>query len=115
MRLQSEDYGKHLMGVEDLLQKHSLLESDIAIVGSRVKTINAQAQYFVDAEFAEVQGLFAFKSLFLSFLLLSQLLLMLLCLSCQVLHFTLCHVCKTITLLYIECSSIKLLNKCVID
>lgn len=50
------------MGVEDLLQKHSLLESDIAIVGSRVKTINAQAQYFVDAEFAEVQGLFIFNT-----------------------------------------------------
>lgn len=44
------------MGVEDLLQKHSLLESDIAIVGSRVKTINSQAQHFVDADFAEVQG-----------------------------------------------------------
>lgn len=44
------------MGVEDLLQKHSLLESDIAIVGSRVKTINSQAQLFVDADFVEAQG-----------------------------------------------------------
>lgn len=26
MRLLSDDYGKHLMGVEDLLQKHSLVE-----------------------------------------------------------------------------------------
>ena len=56
MRLQSEDYGKHLMGVEDLLQKHSLLESDIAIVGGRVKAINNQAQIFVDADFQEVEG-----------------------------------------------------------
>lgn len=56
VRLQSEDYGKHLMGVEDLLQKHSLLESDIAILGARVNTINAQAQNFVDAEFDDVEG-----------------------------------------------------------
>ena len=45
------------MGVEDLLQKHSLLESDIAIVGGRVKAINGQAQIFVDADFPEVEGL----------------------------------------------------------
>ncbi|KAK2182078.1 hypothetical protein NP493_368g02093 [Ridgeia piscesae] len=53
VRLQSEDYGKHLMGVEDLLQKHSLLESDIKVVGERVKTINGQAEKFVVADFPE--------------------------------------------------------------
>jgi len=52
-RLQSEDYGKHLMGVEDLLQKHSLLEADIKVVGERVKSVNGQAGNFVDGEFPD--------------------------------------------------------------
>lgn len=52
----SEDYGKHLMGVDDLLQKHSLLESDIHVLGERVKTVNLQANKFVDADFSEVGG-----------------------------------------------------------
>ncbi|XP_064621468.1 spectrin beta chain-like isoform X3 [Lineus longissimus] len=54
VRLLSEDYGKHLMGVEDLLQKHSLLEADINVVGERVKSVNGQANKFVDGEFPEV-------------------------------------------------------------
>lgn len=36
-RLLTDDYGKHLMGVEDLLQKHSLVEADINVLGERVK------------------------------------------------------------------------------
>ena len=54
--LQSEEYGKHLMGVEDLLQKHSIIESDIAIVGARVESVNTQAQTFVDTDFPDVEG-----------------------------------------------------------
>ncbi|VIO98225.1 beta-G spectrin, identical [Brugia malayi] len=46
VRLLSEDLGQHLMDVEDLLQKHSLLESDINIVGNRVKNVNSQAEKF---------------------------------------------------------------------
>ncbi|OZC09778.1 hypothetical protein X798_03181 [Onchocerca flexuosa] len=45
-RLLSEDLGQHLMDVEDLLQKHALLESDINIVGNRVKNVNSQAEKF---------------------------------------------------------------------
>ena len=56
-RLLSEDYGKHLMGVEDLMQKHSLLESDITIVGGRVNAINSQAKVFLDSDFPEVPGI----------------------------------------------------------
>ena len=52
----SEDYGKHLMGVDDLLQKHSLLEADIHVLGERVKTVNLQAMKFVDGDFSEVGG-----------------------------------------------------------
>lgn len=59
LRLQSEDFGKHLMGVDDLLQKHSLLESDIAIVGGRVNVINSQAKVFVDSDFQELEGSYA--------------------------------------------------------
>ncbi|XP_067680907.1 spectrin beta chain-like isoform X4 [Haliotis asinina] len=55
-RLMSEDYGKHLMGVEDLLQKHSLLEADIHVVGERVKTVNSSATRFIDDDFQEVGG-----------------------------------------------------------
>jgi len=52
----SEDYGKHLMSVEDLLQKHSLLEADIHVLGDRVKTVNLQADRFVKGDFSEVGG-----------------------------------------------------------
>lgn len=45
-RLLSDDYGRHLMDVEDLIQKHHLIESDINIVGDRVKALNAQADKF---------------------------------------------------------------------
>ncbi|KAG9334206.1 hypothetical protein JZ751_008504 [Albula glossodonta] len=44
--LLSQDYGKHLLGVEDLLQKHALVEADIAIQSERVKTVNSNAQKF---------------------------------------------------------------------
>ncbi|CAH0560832.1 unnamed protein product [Brassicogethes aeneus] len=49
-RLLTDDYGKHLMGVEDLLQKHNLLEADINILGERVKAVENQSKRFVDAE-----------------------------------------------------------------
>lgn len=41
-RLLTDDYGKHLMGVEDLLQKHSLVEADINVLGERVKVKRKQ-------------------------------------------------------------------------
>ncbi|XP_062617854.1 spectrin beta chain-like isoform X4 [Saccostrea cucullata] len=55
-RLMSEDYGKHLMSVEDLLQKHSLLEADIHVLGERVKTVNMSAMKFVDGDAVEAGG-----------------------------------------------------------
>lgn len=36
------------MDVEDMLQKHSLLESDINIIGERVRNAVAQAQRLVN-------------------------------------------------------------------
>lgn len=44
--LLSQDYGKHLLGVEDLLQKHALVEADIAIQAERVRGVNASVQKF---------------------------------------------------------------------
>ena len=37
--LKSEDYGKHLLGVQDLLQKHSLSEADITTQTDRAKAL----------------------------------------------------------------------------
>lgn len=45
-RLQSQDFGKHLHGVDDLLQIHGLVEADIAVQAERVKAIGAAAQRF---------------------------------------------------------------------
>jgi spectrin beta len=46
-RLLTDDYGKHLMGVEDLLQKHSLVEADINVLGERVKQVVQNSQRFL--------------------------------------------------------------------
>lgn len=55
-RLLSEDYGTHLMGVEDLLQKHSLVEADINIVGDRVKSVSNQGEKFLAPEGPDGSG-----------------------------------------------------------
>uniref|UniRef100_A0A4W5JZF3 Spectrin beta chain n=1 Tax=Hucho hucho TaxID=62062 RepID=A0A4W5JZF3_9TELE len=47
MLLLSQDYGKHLLGVEDLLQKHALVEADIAIQANRVKAVNNNCDMFL--------------------------------------------------------------------
>lgn len=41
------------MGVEDLLQKHSLVEADINVLGDRVKGVVQQSQRFLDQEATE--------------------------------------------------------------
>ncbi|XP_034721352.1 spectrin beta chain, non-erythrocytic 1-like [Etheostoma cragini] len=48
MLLLSQDYGKHLLGVEDLLQKHALVEADVSVQADRVRTVNRNAQKFAD-------------------------------------------------------------------
>lgn len=71
MGLLSEDYGKHLLGVEDLLQKHSLVEGDIAAQADRVKNVNEQAELFLqldnEEDGKELFVLSSFQSLTLSF------------------------------------------------
>ncbi|OQV17845.1 Spectrin beta chain [Hypsibius exemplaris] len=50
IRLVSDDYGRHLLDVEELIQKHSLLDNDIAVIGDRVKAVNNTARRFIDDE-----------------------------------------------------------------
>lgn len=47
-KLVSDDYGEHLMGVEDLLQKHSLIESDINMLGERKDAVVRASEAFID-------------------------------------------------------------------
>ena len=46
---QSSDVGFHLLAVEDLLQKHSLLESQIAAMGETIKRLKRQGQQYITA------------------------------------------------------------------
>lgn len=55
-RLQSQDLGKHLAGVEDLLQLHELVEADIAVQAERVRAVSASALRFCDPGKGEKSG-----------------------------------------------------------
>ncbi|XP_003499365.1 spectrin beta chain, erythrocytic [Cricetulus griseus] len=46
----SAEFGKHLLEVEDLLQKHRLMEADIAIQGDKVKAITAATLQFTEGK-----------------------------------------------------------------
>ncbi|KYO25572.1 hypothetical protein Y1Q_0016904 [Alligator mississippiensis] len=48
--LASKESGKHLLEVEDLLQKHGLLEADVAAQAERVGALNAAALKFTKLE-----------------------------------------------------------------
>lgn len=50
LRLVSDDYGRHLLDVEELIQKHSLLDNDIVLAGDRVRSVNNTARRFIDDE-----------------------------------------------------------------
>lgn len=41
--LQMENYGKHLMGVQDLLQRHKLIDADILLIGEKVQRVSTEA------------------------------------------------------------------------
>ncbi|XP_033955144.1 spectrin family protein isoform X5 [Pseudochaenichthys georgianus] len=49
-RLQSQDSGKHLHDVLDLLQKHTLVEADISAQAERIKVVQGSAQRFTSYE-----------------------------------------------------------------
>ncbi|XP_006891866.1 PREDICTED: spectrin beta chain, erythrocytic [Elephantulus edwardii] len=48
--LLSAEFGKHLLEVEDLLQKHKLMEADIAIQGDKVKAITTATLQFTESQ-----------------------------------------------------------------
>ncbi|XP_035240586.1 spectrin beta chain, non-erythrocytic 4-like isoform X2 [Anguilla anguilla] len=50
VQLLSKDFGKHLLEVDDLLQKHSLQEADISVQAERVQTLNTAALKFTTIE-----------------------------------------------------------------
>uniref|UniRef100_A0A4W5P6J3 Spectrin beta chain n=1 Tax=Hucho hucho TaxID=62062 RepID=A0A4W5P6J3_9TELE len=50
VQLLSKDFGKHLLEVDDLLQKHSLQEADITAQADRVQTLNSAALKFTTIE-----------------------------------------------------------------
>uniref|UniRef100_A0A3Q3MH60 Spectrin beta chain n=1 Tax=Mastacembelus armatus TaxID=205130 RepID=A0A3Q3MH60_9TELE len=50
VQLLSKDFGKHLLEVDDLLQKHSLQEADIAVQAERVEMLNTAALKFTTIE-----------------------------------------------------------------
>ena len=43
-----ENYGKHLISVEDLLQRHRLIETDVALIGEKVQRVNREASEFIE-------------------------------------------------------------------
>ncbi|XP_041827020.1 spectrin beta chain, erythrocytic isoform X1 [Melanotaenia boesemani] len=49
-RVLSPDFGKHLLEVEDLLQKHALLENDIALQADRVQSASGAALKFANGD-----------------------------------------------------------------
>lgn len=53
VQLLSKDFGKHLLEVDDLLQKHGLQEADITVQAERVEALNTAALKFTTIEGAE--------------------------------------------------------------
>uniref|UniRef100_A0A8B9PHB0 Spectrin beta chain n=1 Tax=Apteryx owenii TaxID=8824 RepID=A0A8B9PHB0_APTOW len=49
-QLASPEFGKHLLEVEDLLQKHRLLEGDMAMQAEKVRAVSSAALRFADAD-----------------------------------------------------------------
>jgi spectrin beta len=56
LKLQSENLGDHLQDVDDLLQKHDLLESDINIINDQIRNVNTQAEQYLSAEGPQNDG-----------------------------------------------------------
>ena len=53
--MKSEDHGKHLLGVQDLVQKHTLLEADITTLTERARFLKTQAQKFLEEKHPDME------------------------------------------------------------
>ncbi|XP_062972888.1 spectrin beta chain, erythrocytic isoform X1 [Elgaria multicarinata webbii] len=49
-KLKSKEFGKHLLEVDDLLQKHKLMEADMAVQAEKVHAVNAAALKFANGD-----------------------------------------------------------------
>lgn len=56
--MQSQDSGKHLHDVLDLLQKHTLVEADISAQAERIKAVQGAANRFTSYEQGETHSLY---------------------------------------------------------
>ena len=52
-----DDCGKHLQAVEDYLQQHSLLETQLHSLAKRVRNLNRRSKQYTDPTHAETQVL----------------------------------------------------------
>lgn len=50
VKLSSPETGKHLLEAEDLLQKHKLMEADMAIQAEKIHAVNAAALKFANGD-----------------------------------------------------------------
>ncbi|PVD22109.1 hypothetical protein C0Q70_17913 [Pomacea canaliculata] len=55
--LSTEDHGKDLASVQNLLKKHQLMEADITAHEDRIKDLNSQADQFVEARMWEAESI----------------------------------------------------------
>jgi len=53
--LRSDDVGKHVLGVQDLLHKHLLMESQLSALGTRIRNLNKRAQPYMKSLQPETQ------------------------------------------------------------
>ena len=55
--LEAEDYGKDLATVQNLVQKHKLLEADVSTHDDRVSDLNDRADAFIDSDMWDTENI----------------------------------------------------------
>ena len=56
-QLSSEDYGRDLAGVQNLLKKHQLVEMDISAREDRLQELSGQAKKFVEEQHFDAENI----------------------------------------------------------
>ena len=51
--MKTDDYGKHLVAVEDLIQTQALMESQITSIGETIRRLNRHATPFISSSFKD--------------------------------------------------------------
>ena len=55
--LETEDYGKDLATVQNLVKKHQLLDADINAHEERISDLNEQADVFIDSGVLDTESI----------------------------------------------------------